>query len=80
MIDNLIGGLYEEDCNFSGAITITDESEYDIVKEDNISSDGKSSTEMDDEPLSDCSWNMRTNNTKKNKKCFFANFCGSDFN
>lgn len=58
-----IGKLY-----FSGTVTITDESGEDIAKDDDILCNGKSTAEIDDDSLSDCSWNMRTNSTKKNKK------------
>lgn len=53
---------------FSGTVTVTDESDEDTAKDDDILCDERNTAEMDDDPLSDCSWNMRTNNTKKNKK------------
>uniref|UniRef100_A0A0R3RTJ3 Bromo domain-containing protein n=1 Tax=Elaeophora elaphi TaxID=1147741 RepID=A0A0R3RTJ3_9BILA len=56
------GSLY-----FSGTVTVTDESDEDATKNGDVLCDGRNTAEIDDDPLSDCSWNMRTNNTKKNK-------------
>lgn len=48
-------------------MTGTDESDQETIKDNDVLYDG-STAEVDDDPLSDCSWNMRTNSTKKNKK------------
>ncbi|OZC05932.1 hypothetical protein X798_07090 [Onchocerca flexuosa] len=56
----------EKRYNF-GTVTITDDSGEDTVKNDDIMCNGKSGAEIDDDSLSDCSWNIRTNSTKKNK-------------
>uniref|UniRef100_A0A1I7V9M8 Bromo domain-containing protein n=1 Tax=Loa loa TaxID=7209 RepID=A0A1I7V9M8_LOALO len=69
----------EKRYNF-GTVTVTDESDEDTGKDDDILCDGRSTAEIeDDDSLSDCSWNMRTNNAKKNKN-HRKRTCGSQEN
>ncbi|KAM3714987.1 Bromodomain and WD repeat-containing protein, partial [Dirofilaria immitis] len=49
------------------------------TKDDDVLYDGKGKAEIDDDPLSDCSWNMRANSTKKNKN-HRKRTCGSQEN
>ncbi|KAM3715120.1 Bromodomain and WD repeat-containing protein, partial [Dirofilaria immitis] len=68
----------EKRYNF-GTVTVTDESGEDMTKDDDVLYDGKGKAEIDDDPLSDCSWNMRANSTKKNKN-HRKRTCGSQEN
>ncbi|CAG9530357.1 unnamed protein product [Cercopithifilaria johnstoni] len=63
----------EKHYNF-GTVTVTDGSDEDTTKVDVLYDE--STAEVDDDPLSDCSWNMRTNSTKKNKN-YRKRTCGS---
>lgn len=56
----------EKRYNF-GTVTVTDESDNDTIKDGDVLCDGRSTAEIDDDPLSDCSWNTQINSTKKNK-------------
>uniref|UniRef100_A0A915PM02 Bromo domain-containing protein n=1 Tax=Setaria digitata TaxID=48799 RepID=A0A915PM02_9BILA len=63
---------------FSGTVTVTDDSAEDTAKDDDTLCDG-STAEIDDDALSDCSWNIRTSGTKKNKS-HRKRLCGSQEN